>query len=124
MLTFTGDQLQGILKDKYPQASSEIDGIDFLTFPDLEGSVKADVEYLKNHPLVLKESIITGWVYEVETGKVRKQLLEAKLIRNHCHLIGPPGCLKEERLFDPMLMYHYWLYDRNHLVRECSMRAS
>ena len=70
MLTFTTPQLQAKLKESYPQASSEIDSIEFHAFPQLEQAVKDDVEFLKNHPLVLKESVITGWVYEVETGKV------------------------------------------------------
>jgi len=72
MLAFKNEELQGLLKEKYPQASSEVDSIDFLSFSDLEGSIRADVEYLKEHPLVLKESVVSGWVYEVETGKVRQ----------------------------------------------------
>ena len=70
MLTFTNDVIRDKLKAEYPHASSEIDSIDFGPFPQLEESVKSDVQFLKDHPLVLKESKITGWVYEVETGKV------------------------------------------------------
>ncbi|KAG8831417.1 hypothetical protein FRC17_003195 [Serendipita sp. 399] len=72
MLTFTTPQLQGKLKEAYPEATKEIEAIDFLPFPNLEQSVKDDVEFLKNHPLVLKDTTITGWVYEVETGKVKQ----------------------------------------------------
>jgi carbonic anhydrase len=71
MLTFTTPQLQDKLKSQYPAAAKEAENIDFLPFPDLEQSVKDDVAFLKNHPLVLDDSTITGWVYEVETGKVR-----------------------------------------------------
>jgi carbonic anhydrase len=71
MLTFTNQQLQDKLKGEYPASAKEIDSIDFLPFPQLEESVKNDVQFLKDHPLVLNDSTITGWVYEVETGKVR-----------------------------------------------------
>lgn len=70
MVTFTTDQLQQRLKSEHPEATKEIESIDFLTFPDLEQSVKDDVQYLKTNPLVKKGGHITGWVYEVETGKV------------------------------------------------------
>jgi carbonic anhydrase len=72
MLTFKSADLQAKLKEDHPQAASEIEKIDFLAFPHLEDSVKEDVQYLKNHPLVLDESVITGWVYEVESGQVRR----------------------------------------------------
>jgi len=70
MLTFTTPQLQEKLKQSHPHAASQIDTIDFLEFPDLEQSVKDDVSFLKKHPLVLDETEITGWVYDVKTGKV------------------------------------------------------
>ena len=71
MLTFTTPQLQAKLKDDVPSADpGVIDNIDFLEFQNLEGSVKEDVKFLQEHPLVLPETKITGWVYEVETGKV------------------------------------------------------
>ena len=70
MLTFKNETLQRNLTEKYPNAKQEIESIDFLPFPDLEGSVKDDVKFLKEHPLVLDESTITGWIYDVKTGKV------------------------------------------------------
>lgn len=73
MLTFSNSDIKSLLKEKYPASASEVEGIDFLPFSNLEGSVKEDVEYLKQQPLVLKETTITGWIYEVETGKVNKQ---------------------------------------------------
>jgi carbonic anhydrase len=74
MLTFSSAQLQSIVKDAHPgdaAVAKHVDTIDFLEFGDLEASVKDDVEFLKQNPLVLKDTHITGWVYEVETGKVR-----------------------------------------------------
>jgi carbonic anhydrase len=49
---------------------AQVDGIDFLEFSNLEGSVKEDVEWLKAHPLILPGTVVTGWVYEVESGAV------------------------------------------------------
>lgn len=46
--------------------------IDFGPFPDLDGAVKDDVKLLKDTKLVSDSVGISGWVYEVETGKVRR----------------------------------------------------
>lgn len=46
-------------------------GSDFQTFPDLENAVKNDVTLLKESKLIPEAVKISGWVYEVETGKVR-----------------------------------------------------
>ncbi|KAF8592032.1 carbonate dehydratase [Ramaria rubella] len=70
MLTFTSEQFQSQLKQSHPNHAQEIEAIDFLAFPKLEQSVKDDVDYLKQHPLLADNGNITGWVYEVETGKV------------------------------------------------------
>jgi len=75
MLTFSSNYLRGIVKNANPgnaTVASQIDSIDFLEFGQLEDSVKSDVKFLQENPLVLKESTITGWVYEVETGKVKQ----------------------------------------------------
>ncbi|KAI0058055.1 carbonic anhydrase [Artomyces pyxidatus] len=77
MQTFQTPQLRELVKEASPgdeEVSRTVDDIDFITFTDLDASVRSDVEWLKAHPLVLKESVITGWVYEVETGKVRQVL--------------------------------------------------
>ena len=72
MLTFSTPQLRQIVKDSDPanEQLKVVDQIDFLEFPELEQSVKDDVNYLKESPLVLPETVVTGWVYEVGTGKV------------------------------------------------------
>lgn len=73
MLTFKNEDLQKSLKEKYPSATQEIESIDFYPFGQLEQSVKDDVSYLKQHPLVLDESTITGWIFDVKTGKVSEK---------------------------------------------------
>ncbi|KAG0703167.1 carbonic anhydrase [Suillus ampliporus] len=75
MLTFTDEQLRSKVINAHPgnaTVSEAVNGLQFGPFPDLDSSVKDDVAFLKNHPLVLKEGNITGWVYEVETGKIRE----------------------------------------------------
>ncbi|KZP01832.1 carbonic anhydrase [Calocera viscosa TUFC12733] len=67
MLTFHDEDIRAKLGN-----TPEAQGIAFLPFGDLEQSVKDDVKYLKEHPLVLKESKISGWIYEVETGRVKQ----------------------------------------------------
>lgn len=44
---------------------------EFQTFPDLEQAVKDDVQLLKESKLFADEITVTGWIYEVETGKTR-----------------------------------------------------
>jgi carbonic anhydrase len=75
MLTFSTSYLRDLVKEANPgnaAVASQVDSIDFLEFGHLEDSVKNDVKFLQESPLVFKDSI-TGWLYEVETGKVRKE---------------------------------------------------
>lgn len=72
MLTFDNTAAREIVKkNKGDEAADEVADLDFLTFPDLEQAVRDDVEWLKGRKI--EEGLkITGWVYEVETGKARK----------------------------------------------------
>lgn len=78
MLTFHDDALRSKIKadPPKPQAASSVsaalDAIAFLPFGDLEQSVKDDVTFLKEHPLVAADSTITGWIADVKDGKIRK----------------------------------------------------
>jgi carbonic anhydrase len=69
MSTCTSHGIRQKAKETLTNADS-VNEVDFLEFSDLEDSVKSDVEWLKVHPLILPETVITGWVYEVETGQV------------------------------------------------------
>jgi carbonic anhydrase len=69
MLTFRTSELRELVKSSEASAP-EIDHIDFHEFGDVEGAVRADVQWLHENKLILPETVITGWVYEVETGKV------------------------------------------------------
>jgi len=74
MLKCTSPDLRAIVKKAHPgdnAVAKLVDDIDFLEFGNLEESVKDDVKYLQENPLVVEETKITGWIYHVETGKVR-----------------------------------------------------
>jgi carbonic anhydrase len=72
MLTFDNPAAKEIVKkNKGEEAAKEVEDLDFLPFPDLEQAVKDDVQWLKSKKL--EEGVkITGWIYEVETGKARR----------------------------------------------------
>ncbi|KIK99786.1 hypothetical protein PAXRUDRAFT_822403 [Paxillus rubicundulus Ve08.2h10] len=75
MLTFTDEFLRNQLAKAHPDDAAVANaarGIEFEPFSDLDESVKSDVAYLKNHPLVHQKATITAWVYEVENGKIRQ----------------------------------------------------
>jgi len=72
MTKFTTEWLQDKVKKSNPgdDVAQMVDGIDFHTFTDVEASVKADLKFLADHPLLVKGSKISGWVYDVDTGKL------------------------------------------------------
>jgi len=75
MLTFTNEDAYGLVeKNLGSDASAELKsrGLDFLAFPELERAVREDVEYLHETKLVPDHVTISGWVYEVESGKTRR----------------------------------------------------
>jgi carbonic anhydrase len=67
MLTFTNDDLRKKLADERGVDASHVD---FLPFPDLEQSVRDDVATIKASPLLPDGTEVTGWVYDVKTGKI------------------------------------------------------
>ncbi|KAI0541124.1 beta carbonic anhydrase clade D [Xylaria digitata] len=73
MLTFTNDDAHALVKQNLgPAAAAEIGTLDFLPFPELDSAVKSDVEFLKKTATVPEDVKISGWIYAVETGKVRQ----------------------------------------------------
>ena len=67
MLTFKNEDLYAKVREDLGADASEID---FLPFPDLEQSVRDDVQFLKDSPLVPDDVSIRGFVYDVKSGKV------------------------------------------------------
>jgi carbonic anhydrase len=73
MLTFQNEDAHAVVhKNLGDEAAAEIKGLDFLPFPELEQAVKDDVEFVKGSKAVSTDAIVTGWVYEVETGKTKQ----------------------------------------------------
>ncbi|KAF2638852.1 carbonic anhydrase [Massarina eburnea CBS 473.64] len=72
MLIFDNEAARDIVKkNKGEAAAKEVEDLDFLTFSELEERVKEDVDWLRSK--AVEEGVkVSGWVYEVETGKVRK----------------------------------------------------
>ncbi|KAJ5716067.1 hypothetical protein N7493_007978 [Penicillium malachiteum] len=68
MLTFTDDDIRGKIRKELNQ---DADHIAFLPFTDLRQSVLDDIRFLKGSELVLNVPV-TGYKYEVESGKIVK----------------------------------------------------
>lgn len=76
MLTFKNEQLQEQVISEAPgntEVSKAVKIIDFLPIANLEESLKADIQFVQNNPLVLPGTIVTGWIYDVTTGKVSSE---------------------------------------------------
>ncbi len=72
MLTFKNEDARGVVaKNLGAEAGKEVESLDFQPFPELEKAVKDDIALLKESKLVADNVTFSGWIYEVETGKVR-----------------------------------------------------
>ena len=63
MLTFTN-------ADLHERLGPDSKSIDFQPFPDVAASVRQSVEKIRNHPLLPDSFGATGFVYDVETGRI------------------------------------------------------
>lgn len=67
MLTFSNQDLRTKLQQ---ELHANADNIDFLPFSNLEQSVRDDVTFLRNSPFIPQSIDISGFVYDVSTGKL------------------------------------------------------
>jgi len=67
MLTFSNDDLRAKVKQ---DLHADADNIDFLPFSDLEQSVRDDVAFLRNSPFIPDNIEISGFIYDVKSGKL------------------------------------------------------
>ncbi len=51
---------------------ADASGIDFLPFSDLDQSVRDDVQFLKDSPLIADDVTVRGFVYDVHDGTLRE----------------------------------------------------
>ena len=68
MLTFTDDEF----RQKLEQETGETPEWSAHTFPDLEGNVRDSIARIKSSPFIPKKDSVRGFVYEVETGRLRE----------------------------------------------------
>jgi len=68
MLTFTDEQLRQKVRD---DLGAESEG-PFHSFTDLDRSVRDDVAAIRSSRVLLKEVPVTGFVYDVKTGRLRQ----------------------------------------------------
>jgi carbonic anhydrase len=67
MLTFENEDVHAKVREDLGADASEID---FMPFGDLEQSVRDNVEFLRQSPLIAEETEIRGFVYDVETRRL------------------------------------------------------
>jgi carbonic anhydrase len=67
MLTFSNADLHTKLRQ---ELNADAEHIDFLPFRDLEQSVRDDVATIKNSPLIPKNVEVSGFIYDVRSGKL------------------------------------------------------
>ncbi len=73
MLTFTNEVIREKLGETLgAEAGTAAAALDFEPFPDVDQSVRDDVAAIKASPLVRKDVPITGFVYDVTTGKLHQ----------------------------------------------------
>jgi len=68
MLTFTDDEFVAKLEDETGRQPDW----PVHAFDDLEGNVKASVEQIRNSPFIPRTDNIRGFIYEIETGRLRE----------------------------------------------------
>ncbi len=69
MLTFQNEDLAAKIKE---DLGVDATGRDFLPFPDLEQSVRDDVETLRCSELISDDVQIFGAIYDVQSGQLRE----------------------------------------------------
>ncbi|KAL8894987.1 MAG: hypothetical protein Q9192_003916 [Flavoplaca navasiana] len=73
MMTFKNEDIHAVVDTQLgAEAKAELAGMDFQPFPCLEDGVRDDVEFLKRSKAIPDSVAISGWVYEIESGKVRQ----------------------------------------------------
>jgi carbonic anhydrase len=75
MITFQNSDATGAIeKNLGPEAVATVKdqfGGEFLPFRNTEEQVREDVEWLKKNKAIAPDVPISGWIYDVKTGKVK-----------------------------------------------------
>ena len=67
MLTFSNEDLRKKLKQ---ELNAYAEHVDFLPFKDLEQSVRDDIATIKNSPFIPKNIEVSGFIYDVRSGRL------------------------------------------------------
>lgn len=67
MLTFSNDDLRAKLRD---EAGADASDVDFRPFRDPEESVRGSLETIRESPLLPDSLELSGWVYDVRSGRI------------------------------------------------------
>jgi carbonic anhydrase len=77
MLTFTDDDFKGRLE----RTAGQRPDWDVHTFTDLDQSVRDSIARIKSSPFIPNKHSVRGFVYDVETGKLREVSVNATTAR-------------------------------------------
>ena len=69
MTMFTSDVLRGKIRD---EKGVDVGDVDYLTFPDLDQSVRDDVETIRSVESLPDDLQVSGYVYDVRSGEIRE----------------------------------------------------
>lgn len=69
MQTFTNDELRRTVA---AGSGGDASAVDFLPFNDLDQSVRDDVRLIARSPLLDAGIVVSGCIYDVETGRLRR----------------------------------------------------
>jgi len=75
MLTFNNSALRAKVQEDLGRDTGEFD---FLPFADLDESVREDIEFLHATQLLSPDTLIRGFVYDVQTGRLREVKIEVE----------------------------------------------
>lgn len=75
MLTFRNADAHAVVSNNLgAEAGTEAKQLvsDFLPFPELDSAVREEVGWIRERKTIPENVVVSGWVYEVETGRVRR----------------------------------------------------
>jgi carbonic anhydrase len=70
MLSFSGEELRSRLERS--TGKTAVVPAYFHSFQDLEGNVRRQIQVLQSHPWIPSQVVVRGFVYAVETGRLRE----------------------------------------------------
>ncbi|KAJ2900149.1 uncharacterized protein MKZ38_002563 [Zalerion maritima] len=75
MLTFRNEDAYKVIEGNLGSAAAgelRMHNMNFMPFPDLEKAVMDDIMYLERSKLIPSDIVLSGWVYDVDSGKTKK----------------------------------------------------